>query len=278
VKLALASAAGNAFAIADTRLESLPSAPADLALELCARDALVPGRELDGLLVVGAPRSGGDCRMEIYNADGSRAEACGNGLRCVGRFVREHGPPERDRVAVETDCGTREVQLLRAEGGAIVAARAQMGVPRVLARELALETSHGPCSVTAIEIGNPHCVLFVADESRAPVRELGPELERHPFFAKRTNVEFVALRDGRLWVRVWERGVGETRACGTGACASAVAALLRRGIALPVEVVLPGGKLAIEWDGAGDVFASGPCEVLVSVEWPAAAQRKAARR
>jgi diaminopimelate epimerase len=266
VKLTIMSGTANVFAVVDARHERLPRDLAQLARKLCTTQ-LAPQApaQLDGLLVV-APSERASCRMTIYNVDGSRAEACGNGLRCVAQFARSRGFTAADRLRVETDAGIRDVELLR-EHGAIVGARATMGTPRVLGRDLELATSRGPVLATLVDMGNPHCVLFVDDERKEAVEVLGPELERHAHFPKRTNVEFCARREGKLWLRVWERGVGETLACGTGACATAVAAsLLEEPTKLPVDVEVRGGRLNIAWDGVGQVVLSGPCEELWSGE------------
>jgi len=274
VNYAVLSAAGNTFAVVDLVHGEAPRDPQRAARELCEASANDPTGHLrlDGLLLVRSPAGEGDCRMEIYNADGSRPEACGNGLRCVARFARERGMSRSDLVRVETDSGLRRVQLTR-EHDRIVAARATMGVPRLDGLEVELETPLGAVSATLIDMGNPHCVIFVPDVREAPVGELGPILERHPRFPQRTNVEFVtprartAKRRGRIAARVWERGVGETAACGTGACAAAVAAALSGRSELPTDVELPGGVLEVSWDGRGEVELAGPCEELGAGEW-----------
>jgi diaminopimelate epimerase len=290
VKLAILSAAGNAFALLDATRTAPPADPARLAGLLCAdrkselfaaalRGGLAPpqGRALDGLLLVQPPGAGGDCRMVIYNADGSRPEACGNGLRCVARFAREHDLAEGDLVRVETDAGLRRVQLLRA-GGEPRIARARMGIPRVVAARERLEVGGSAVEATLVEVANPHCVLFVEDERAAPVAELGAALEHHARFPARTNVEFVARRAGRLAVRVWERGVGETAACGTGACAAAVAATVVGLADLPVEVDLPGGRLTVRWPEGLEVELEGPCLAHAEGEWSPARDATGGRR
>ena len=136
-----------------------------------------------------------------------------------------------------------------------------------LARKADDTTAWGTMAATLVDMGNPHCVLRVADERPAPVHELGPELERHQRFPSRTNVEFVAHRGKRLCMRVWERGVGETAGCGTGACAVAFAFASAGEVEFPVEVELPGGVLEIAWDGVGEMQLTGPCEVVGVREW-----------
>jgi len=266
MKLTIMAGTANVFAVVDARHERLPRDVAQLARRLCATQLApqTPAR-LDGLLVV-APSERASCRMTIFNPDGSRAEACGNGLRCVAQFARSRGFAASDCLCVETDVGVRDVELQR-ESGRIVGARATMGTPRVLRRDIELATSRGAVLATLVDMGNPHCVLFVDDERTEAVEVLGPELERHAHFPKRTNVEFCARREGKLWLRVWERGVGETLACGTGACATAVAAsLLDDPTRLPVDVEVRGGRLNVAWDGVGEVVLSGPCEELWSGE------------
>ncbi len=265
MKLSVLAGAGNTFAVFDARTQVLPEDVAELARRLCAEPWEGKPSTLDGVLLVSAPVEGGACRMVIYNADGSRPEACGNGLRCVAKFAREQGFVDTDRFVVETDAGAREVELVR-EQGTIVGATARMGAPRKIEPKVGLATSKGRKQATLVDMGNPHAVLFVADERRAAVQELGRELEYHPRFPQRTNVEFATVRDGRIHLRVWERGVGETQACGTGACATAVAARLEERVTLPVDVDVLGGRLKVDWDGQGDVVLTGPCEALWSGE------------
>lgn len=291
MKASILSAAGNAFCVIDTRREGAPGDPAALARALCAGgDAALlaaaragglprlPGRSLDGLLLVGPARGAADCSLAIYNADGSRPEACGNGLRCVGRFAREHGLASGERVRVETDAGPREL-LVGPCGPHVgeVDVLAGMGVPRIVARRTHLDVDGVAHEATLVDMGNPHCVLFVDDPSRADVTRLGAALERHARFPARTNVEFAALEADLLRLRVWERGVGETAACGSGACAAVVAAALERGARLPLEVELPGGRLRVHWDGAGEVRLEGPVRLHAEGTLALAAGTGAAR-
>jgi diaminopimelate epimerase len=282
MRLALLSGAGNSFAVLDATRGAPPEDPADLARSVCADRASalfaaglraglpeLPERALDGLLLILPPESTGDCRMVIYNADGSRPAACGNGLRCAARFARERELAQGDVVQVETDAGTRRVVLVRVDGTP-QRARASMGKPRVLALRERLEVDGVELRAALVDLGNPHCVLFVDDVSSADVARLGPLIEHHALFPERTNVEFAALRSGRLELRVWERGVGETAACGTGACAAAVAAQAERMCALPLEVDLPGGRLTVRWSVGGEVELEGPCLVHAEGEWESA--------
>lgn len=261
VAVSVMAGAGNTFAVFDMRRASPSDDRAQLARNLCAEPPLGCGfATLDGVLFV-EEDAAAEARMVIHNADGSRPEACGNGLRCVARFAREHGFASADTLRIATDAGVRVVELLR-EAGEIVGARAQMGAPRRIEHDVELFGEFGALRATLVDMGNPHCVLFVDDERAAPVHELGALLERHERFPQRTNVEFAAFRERRIQLRVWERGVGETAACGTGACAAAVAALLSDRASSPVTLDLPGGRLVVDWDGEGDVRLSGPCEML----------------
>ncbi|HEX6884643.1 MAG TPA: diaminopimelate epimerase [Planctomycetota bacterium] len=249
----LYSAAGNRFAVLDA-FEREPEQPAELAGTLCARHGL------DGLLVGARPRVGGDCRMLVYNRDGSRAEACGNGLRALARWALESEHAGHELV-IETDAGPRRVTCFL-RGREVVAARAELGVPRLVAREEPLALAAGPLAVTLVDMGNPHCIVLVHDVGRAEVATLGAEIECHPRFPARTNVSFVEPGGGRLLVRTWERGVGETAACGTGAGAAAVAAIVLGHARSPVEVGMRGGRLQVDWDGTGVLALTGPVEAL----------------
>ncbi len=250
------SAAGNRFAVVDA-FEHEPADPAALARELCARHGV------DGVLLGARPLAGGDCRMLVYNRDGSRAEACGNGLRALARWAVE-SEHALDALLIETDSGPRHVVCLRGKerGQEIVAARAELGVPRLVERETVLEVEDRALRATLVDMGNPHCILFVRDVGRAEVAFLGSGLERHARFPQRTNVSFVELASGRLLVRTWERGVGETAACGTGIGAAAVAALVHGFVRSPVEVGARGGRLQVDWDGTGMLILAGPVEAL----------------
>jgi diaminopimelate epimerase len=249
----LYSATGNRFVVLDA-FEGEPADPAALARELCAR------HDLDGLLLGARPHAGGDCRMQVFNRDGSRAEACGNGLRVLARWAVESGRAGLELV-IETDCGARRVACFR-RGQAIVAARAELGVPRLVERETELESAGRRLRATLLDFGNPHCVLFVPGVERAEVGVLGPLLQRHPRFPRGVNASFVEVAPARLRVRTWERGVGESAACGTGAGASAAAALVHGRARSPVEVETRGGRLEVAWDGAGVLTLTGPVEAL----------------
>lgn len=254
-ELSFYSAAGNRFAVLDA-FERLPDEPAALALELCRRHGL------DGLLIGARPTSGGACRMLVFNRDGTRPEACGNGLRALARWALEtgHVGPAHG-FTIETDAGPRNVTCFL-RGREIVAVATELGVPRLEALREEIACRHGEVIATLVDMGNPHCIVFVPDVARAEVATLGSELEHHPRFPRRTNVSFVEHSGARLLVRTWERGVGETAACGTGIGASVVAAVKTGRVRAPVEVGTRGGRLSVDWDGQGVLRLTGPVEAL----------------
>jgi diaminopimelate epimerase len=268
MKLTLMSGAGNRFAVLDGFADPLPADLPAVARDVCA--ALEP--RVDGLLVVARPAKGGDCAMVLYNADGSRPETCGNGLRCVAKLVRDRGHVTSDRFTIESDAGPCPTSVERSDGR-VVRARVHMGMPRVIARDVAIPLPGSDVvRGTLVDVGNPHCVVFVDDEREAPVTSQGPLVEKHALFPRGTNVEFLAVRGGRAHLRVWERGVGETQACGSGACAAAVAAVERGLARFPVRLELPGGILEVDTDGRGGVFLSGPVEEHSTLAWDASAR------
>jgi diaminopimelate epimerase len=215
--------------------------------------------------------------MEMYNADSSRGEMCGNGIRCVARLYYEISGARKNPIAVDTDCGVKTITL-KLDSGRPVAATVDMGEPILEGREIPanhdgriidypLEVAGRVEKVTAVSMGNPHCVVFVSDDGifaldDAGFARLGHQFEHHPFFPRRVNTEFIlpVARD-RLRMRVWERGSGETLACGTGACASLVAAVLTGRADRKATVELRGGNLEIEWrergPAANHVFMTG---------------------
>lgn len=221
----------------------------------------------DQLLLVEAPgQAGVDFRYRIFNADGSEVQQCGNGARCFARFVRDKGLTDKDAIVVETASGI--ITLYVEEGGEV---RVNMGEPRFAPESLPLraaaeqpvyelELEGDSIDFGAVSMGNPHAVLQVPDIERAPVRELGARLESHPTFPERVNVGFMqVINKGHIRLRVFERGAGETLACGTGACA-AVAVGRRWGMLDDqVAVDLPGGRLTIRWKGEGEpLWMTGP--------------------
>ena len=252
---------GNDFAIFDAR-----KAPLSLSR---ARAAAIADRRFgvgcDQVIVIAPGPDGFDAAMQIKNADGGDVESCGNATRCVARLLMD----EKKVASVRIDTVGGALACSDAGGGDVTV---DMGAPHLawdevpLARpedtnSFALNVDGASHIAAAVSIGNPHCVLFVEDVLKAPVAELGARIETHPLFPERTNVEFVSVEaPDRLRMRVWERGAGITSACGTGACAAAVAGH-RRGVSnAKVEVVLDGGSLFIELDG-GHVRMTGPASL-----------------
>ena len=221
----------------------------------------------DQLLVIEPPQNGeADVRYRIYNADGGEVEHCGNGVRCVARYLRDEGIAGRDDLVVETMKGLAHVFI---EQSGLV--RVNMGAPGLEPAQIPMraqqranfyeiEVAGGRVTIGAASMGNPHAVLEVDSIETAPVSTLGPMIEHHPDFPEGVNVGFMAIRDRReIDLRVHERGSGETLACGSGACAAAVAGILGDLLDSPVRVNLPGGALTIDWAGEGEpVFMTGP--------------------
>ena len=223
----------------------------------------------DGLILI-KPSTVADCQMDMYNLDGSRGAMCGNGVRCVGKYAYDHGivPPERTTLTVETASGIKTLKV-QAENGKARQLTVDMGKPEMTSEMFEPITVEGEeYRFIGISMGNPHAVLFVDNTAAVPLETIGPKFENHSRFPDRTNTEFVELVDrGHIKMRVWERGFGETMACGTGACASAVASILAGYTDTKVEVELLGGGLTIEWDREKDtVYMTGPAEEVFSGE------------
>ena len=207
----------------------------------------------DGLVLI-LPSGVADLRMRMFNADGSEAEMCGNATRCVGKYARDHGIVNKDVIRLETAAGIKIIRLLF-EAGEVRGATVDMGEP-VLAPDL-IPVVLAP--VTAVSMGNPHAVVFMQGIDDLDLPKLGPLFEHHPIFPKRTNTEFVeVISSTKIKMRVWERGAGETLACGTGACAAAVASVLNGHTGRSLDVELKGGVLHIDWDKSDDhVYMTG---------------------
>ncbi|MFO1519901.1 MAG: diaminopimelate epimerase [bacterium] len=251
---------GNDFVVINNFDGNLPDLSKS-AKFLCDRRF---GIGCDQLLIV-RPSEVCDVRMQIFNADGSEVEMCGNGIRCFAQYVRKHRIVNKDQMTVETLGGIKKPVLK----GDVV--EVDMGEPILKGPEIPAEfegmvigkniDAEGKSyTITCVSMGNPHCILFVDDAETAPVSTLGPVFERHSAFPRRTNVEFVQVVDkNTLKIRVWERGAGVTLACGTGACAAAVAAILNGVTHRKVTVQLPGGPLEIHWSERDNhVYMTGP--------------------
>lgn len=237
-----------------------PENPAELAERWSERHF---GIGADGLICI-KPGSTGDFTMEMYNADGSRGAMCGNGIRCVGKYVYDKGLTRKTCLTIDTDAGPRELEL-HVMGGAVDQVTVDMGEARVFPG-ISLEIDGAERSVVQVSVGNPHAVIFCADPEQVDLERLGPVLEHHPSLRERSNVEFVSVIDGTtLNVRVWERGSGITLACGTGACA-AFAAAWKAGLCQSAAAArLPGGTLRLEQRG-GRIFMTGPARTVFEGE------------
>jgi diaminopimelate epimerase len=238
----------NAFA---TKVEN----PSSLAQRVSPRRT---GIGSDGLILI-CPSQVAHCRMEMYNADGSRGEMCGNGIRCVGKYIYEHGITQANPLEVETDAGIKTL-FLELQNNRVSRVTVDMDEPilegsRIPVATIANKVVDHPLTVngasyrvTCMSMGNPHCVVFVDDVEPLDLASIGPQFEHHPFFPQRVNTEFIrVLNPKELIMRVWERGSGETAACGTGACAAAAAAVLNHKSDRQVTIHLRGGDLEIEW-------------------------------
>jgi diaminopimelate epimerase len=244
--------ARNDFAIVDARAQPLHECES-FARWVCDRRG---GIGADGVLVL-ERTSAADVKMRTINADGSEAEMCGNGIRCAARWLDESG--EGDRVAFDTAAGIVRTQILAR--GPEYSVRVEMGRPVVGTLSVPLLAD-----AEFVEIGNPHVVIVRGDVESIDLESVAEALQREPRFRTGTNVHVAAAYDGALEVRHWERGVGLTAACGTGAVACAVVAI-RRGIARsPVELFVPGGRLVVEWDGSGEAYLIGPAVRVFDTE------------
>jgi len=257
---------GNDYVVIDNRNENISDREAaELALKLCKRRFSVGA---DGVLFV-SNSTVADVKMRIFNADGSEAEMCGNGIRCFAKYCYENSITRKSEVVVETLAGNKRTWLT-VENGFVQSVMVDMGVP-VLERSKIPMLGEGTCvneelhvngetyKATCLSVGNPHCVIFVDAVDDFPVQRVGSKIENHQLFPKRTNVEFAqGLSENEVKVRVWERGCGETLACGTGACAAVVAGNLLRKLGGKVRVHLLGGDLEVEY--AERLFLNGAAE------------------
>ena len=244
--------------------------PSEVAIKISNRNYAVGS---DGLIMIN-PSKVADCEMEMYNADGSRSEMCGNGIRCVGKYIYDYGLTDKTRVSVETLAGIKYLDLT-VENGKVTLVKVDMGSPELMPANIPVVAEgdsviNAPIMVdgkeyrmTAVSMGNPHAVVYMDDIKNLEIEKIGPKFENHERFPRRVNTEFVRVIDrNTVEMRVWERGSGETMACGTGACAVAVACILNGLTEDKVTVKLLGGNLFIEWDREADkVYMTGPAAV-----------------
>ena len=251
IKFTKMHGAGNDYIYVDTTNYPI-AAPEKKAIEW---SKFHTGIGSDGLILIGNSDKA-DFSMRIFNADGSEAMMCGNGSRCVGKYVYEYGLTAKKKITLDTRSGIKVLKL-HVEGGKVTAVTVDMGSP--LETEAVDFGDQFPFQSTRVSMGNPHLVIFVNDITKVDLSSIGPKLENHPLFPDRTNVEFAqVLEEGKIRMRVWERGSGVTRACGTGACATAVAAFLTGRAGRKSIIGMDGGTLTIEWDIATKhVFMTG---------------------
>lgn len=268
--------AGNDYVYVDCFAESVPESPPELARRMADRHFGVGG---DGLILI-CPSEVADARMRMFNADGSEAEMCGNGVRCVAKYVYEHGLAKDNPLSIETGAGVLWLELFL-KSGKVDRVRVDMGEPVLSARAIPTTLPGDPpidaplsvdgrnLQVTCVSMGNPHCITFVDRPTDELVLGVGPKIETDAHFPSRTNVEFVQLVSrNEVRQRTWERGSGETLACGTGACAVCVAGALNGRTERSILVHLPGGDLEIEWDDKSNhVFMTGPAVEVFTGEW-----------
>jgi diaminopimelate epimerase len=265
---------GNDYVYVDGFRETV-SEPEKVAVRISDRHFGVGG---DGLILI-LPSDKADARMRIFNADGSEAQMCGNGIRCLAKYVYESGISRKSELAVETLAGVLSLQLTTTHGS-VEQVKVNMGMPRLRRQDIPmrgegdrvlgekLTAGDRAFTVTCVSMGNPHCVIYVDDVAQFPVTHYGPLLEHHPQFPQRTNVEWVEWINHReVRQRTWERGAGETLACGTGACATTVASVLNGKTGRAVTVHLLGGDLEIEWAADEHVYMTGPAVEVFRGDW-----------
>jgi diaminopimelate epimerase len=268
--------AGNDYVYVNCFDETPPADLAGLARAVSDRHR---GIGSDGLILI-RPSTVADARMQMFNADGSEAEMCGNGVRCVAKYLYEHGIARKETLRIETGRGVLSLKVF-VSAGKVDRVRVSMGQPILASAEIPtrlpgdppvlvpLDVAGRELRVTCVSMGNPHCVTFVDEITDDLVLRVGPQIEHHPAFPNRVNAEFVkVLSRTETVLRVWERGSGETQACGTGACAAAVAGVLAGLTDRKILTHLRGGNLELEWTSGGEVELTGPAVEVFDGDWP----------
>lgn len=266
---------GNDYIFVDCLEQKLENAER-VAKEMSRRHYSVGA---DGLILI-QPSDIADFKMKMYNADGSSGNMCGNGIRCLGKYVYEHGKTEKTALYIETDAGIRSLDLT-VEEGRVRAVRVDMGIPDFVPEHIPVrsdkkyilqeEITAGTdlFRITCLSIGNPHCVIFQKNVNDFNLQSVGPLLENHELFPDRINVEIAEIIDqNTIKMRVWERGSGETYACGTGACAVVAAAAANNLCGRRMNVILPGGRLDVYWHEKNrHIYLAGPAEEVYTGIW-----------
>ena len=267
--------AGNDYVYVNCFEETVEN-PAEVAIKVSNRNF---GIGSDGLILI-MPTDKADVRMRMFNSDGSESEMCGNGIRCVAKYAYDHGIVSKIEITAETGAGILTLQLFPNAANKVDRVRVNMGPPRLSREEIPM--SGAPVSqvvaeeltvldktfkITCVSMGNPHCIIYVDDVDNFPVTTYGPLIENHQLFPRRTNVEFIQIISRtEVKQRTWERGAGETLACGTGASAVCVAGVLNNVTDRKILNHLAGGDLELEWVENGPVFMTGPATEVFSGE------------
>ena len=267
--------AGNDYLYIDCFSQSKPRGLPALARAMSHRRF---GAGADGIILI-LPSRTADCRMEMYNSDGSRGAMCGNGIRCLAKYVYDRRLVRKLELRIDTDSGVKTVRV-RTRNAKVVQATVDMGTPVFERAKIPMrgvgkdglrervEIPGAAFEATCLSMGNPHCVIFVPDERSVPIERYGPAVQASPLFPEGVNVECVRVMGrGEVSQRTWERGAGETWACGTGACAAAVATILGGKADRKVRVHLLGGEIAVEWKPGGPVWMTGPAEEVYTGQW-----------
>lgn len=269
---------GNDFILVDSINKSLGNSLflSCLAKKICDRNF---GIGADGLILI-LPSSKVDLQMRIFNSDGTEAQMCGNGIRCFAKHAYENKLISKIKFTVETLAGIITPELIFKDKE-ISGIKVDMGIPKLKRREIPMTGEDSltvvnetlkinpkkTFKITCVSMGNPHCIIFIDDMQSIAINEIGPKIENHPIFPEKTNVEFIQILNRKeVNFRVWERGVGETLACGTGACAALVASVLNKKTERQAIIHLKGGDLDIEWIENGPVFMTGPAELAFKGE------------
>lgn len=232
----------------------------------------------DGLIMI-MPSPVADARMRIFNADGSEAQMCGNGIRCVAKYLYECGIKKSDRLTIETAAGIKTIELTTASGN-VTQVKVEMGIPGLLRNEIPmlgeneqvidvpLQVNDTVLNITCVSMGNPHCITFVDDVDSVDLNVTGKAIENHELFPERINAHFVQqISADKVKMRTWERGSGETLACGTGAVATGVACVLNKFTERVINTQLPGGELTVEWTEDNKTYMTGPAEFVFTGLW-----------
>ena len=266
---------GNDYLFIETEKNAIDD-PAELSRRMSHRHL---GAGADGIILI-MPGDAAEFSMRIFNADGSEAETCGNGIRCFAKYVYERGLTDKTEFVIDTLGGPNRVAL-ECDNGKVVSVRSNMGRPKFERSEIPMEGPPGQAieealelddevvKVTCVNVGNPHAVVFTEDATKIDLAKIGPKIENHPKFPERTNVEFVNVIDREnIVMRIWERGSGITMASGSGSCGAALASMITGRVERKVQVHLVFGQLGVEWAEDGDVYQEGPATEVYTGAWP----------